>query len=89
MNRNITKYEEENAEREKELKDFYEEQRQESKEREKNLMEHLTRSNESQEKTVATLEKIEVNLNNLEKRMDSGFNDVWDHLDQIEKKGNN
>lgn len=86
------KYDRESKKREQELKDFYAEQRKEYKldkktamERERQLMVHLERSNESQEKTANTLVKIEGSLHSLEKKMDSGFNDVWEHLNQIEK----
>lgn len=71
---------EENGEREKELKVLYTEHKLESKEREQVLMLHLERSNESQEKSSNTLEKIEVSLRSLEKRMDEGFANVWEHI---------
>lgn len=44
--------------------------REESKEREKQLMQHLTRSNESHERTTAAMEGMNKSLTSLEGRMD-------------------
>lgn len=74
-----------NEEREQELKDYCAELKTDAKHREAALMEHLQRSNDSQEKTADTLVKIESSLHSLENKMDSGFNDVWEHLNQIDK----
>lgn len=73
--------------REKNVAKLYEESKKESKEREaqiladsrqreEKLMNHL-------EKTTDTLQGIEQGLSKLEKKMDNGFQDVWDHI----KKG--
>jgi uncharacterized protein HemX len=56
----------ENNEREKQLKQFYDDQKAESKEREQRLMEHLERTTEAQEEMARTLEKVQSGLSNLE-----------------------
>lgn len=76
----------ENENREQEIKDLYSEHKVESKEREVKLMSFLDKTNESQNQTVITLNKIENNLDSLAKRMDEGFNDVWDHFEKIDSK---
>lgn len=63
----------------------YDEHKADSKERENKLMAHLEKSNETQERTSRTLEKIEGSLHSLEKRMDDGFNDVWEKIEKIDK----
>ncbi|MDT0160248.1 hypothetical protein [Bacillus sp. AG4(2022)] len=63
----------------------YDEHKADSKEREAKLMIHLEKSNETQEKTSRTLEKIEGSLTSLEKRMDEGFVDVWEKIEKIDK----
>ncbi|MCA1025652.1 hypothetical protein LCM23_06070 [Cytobacillus kochii] len=75
----------ENREREEKIEKLYEDHRIESKEREKNLMDHLKQSNDTQEKTSNTLEKIEGSLHALEKRMDEGFDNVWKQIEKFEK----
>lgn len=66
----------------------YDEHKKDSKEREDKLFNQLEKTNDTQTKIVTSLEKIESNLGTLEKRMDSGFRDVWDHLDQMDNKNN-
>jgi uncharacterized protein (DUF58 family) len=66
----------ENAEREAQLKAFYDEQRAESREREKRLMEHL-------DKTTGTLEKIQQGVAALE----SSVKDVWDEVKFLKRSG--
>ncbi|KON87327.1 hypothetical protein AF332_11150 [Sporosarcina globispora] len=63
----------------------YDEHKADSKERENKLMVHLEKSNETQERTSRTLEKIEGSLHSLEKRMDDGFNDVWEKIEKFDK----
>lgn len=75
----------ENAAREEEIKELYKEHRLEAKERERDLMNHLEKSNESQERTAQTLERIEKNLNHLEVKVDKGFNDVWSVIENENK----
>lgn len=79
MKTNATKMEEKSEKKEAELQNFYAEQREESKEREMSLMNHLERSNDSQEKIVDSLERIE-------NRMNKGFSEVWTHLGEIDKR---
>lgn len=53
--------------------------REESKEREKQLMQHLTRSNESHERTAAALEGMNKSLTSLEGRMDRMEKHTYKH----------
>lgn len=80
------KREEENKNREKEIKHLYNEHKTEAKERENKLMNFLDQNTESQKQTVVTLSKIENNLGSLAQRMDEGFNDVWNQFEKIDKR---
>lgn len=65
----------------------YDEHKADSKERENKLMAHLEKSNDVQERTSKTLDKIEYNLTTLEnkmEKMDTGISDIWKRIDEID-----
>lgn len=66
--------------REQSLIVLYEEHKAESKVREEKLMIHL-------EKTTETLSHIEQGLSNLEKKIDGGFQDVWEQIETMKRGG--
>lgn len=66
--------------REQSITNLYETQKTESNEREERLMIHL-------EKTTTTLQHIEVGLNKLETKIDGGFKEVWEQIDNIKRQG--
>ena len=54
------------------------ERERESKIREEKLMDHLNKTNESHEKIATSME-------NLENRMEDGFNKVWERIDKYKE----
>lgn len=76
----INRLQTQSDEREKSIAKLYDVHKKESNVREERLMKHL-------EKTTTTLQHIEKGLTKLENKIDGGFKEVWEQIDNIKKGG--